>query len=248
MTSWKGIIGKAFTPAQFTQYCQTFKLQAWHPRFCVVHNTQIPNFAAWHKVPGADRMRALERYYRDEKGWSGGPHLFVADDLIWAFTPLSVPGVHSPSWNTLAWGVEMVGDYDNETLSLSVLSNTISALTDLHRLGKLDPQNIRLHKEDPKTDHNCPGKNVHKDVIINSVSVHLGLIPAATVILSPVLRRGSSDSVAIAELQRLLRMSVAAPGIFGPLTEAEVIKFQLAHNLEGDGVVGAKTWAALRAR
>ncbi|HEV2715317.1 MAG TPA: hypothetical protein VGU64_08645, partial [Terriglobales bacterium] len=73
-------------------------------------------FADWHKHSGEERMRALERYYRDENHWSGGPHLFVADDLMWVFTPLNVPGVHSPSWNRVAWGVELVGDYDKEPL------------------------------------------------------------------------------------------------------------------------------------
>src|SRR5712692_11270909 len=42
------------------------------------------------------------------------PHLFVADDLIWVFTPLTVSGVHSPSWNSITWGVEMVGNFDTE--------------------------------------------------------------------------------------------------------------------------------------
>ena len=44
-------------------------------------------------------MRNLEAYYRDEQDWSAGPHLFVADDLIWVFTPLRTSWVHSPSWD-----------------------------------------------------------------------------------------------------------------------------------------------------
>ena len=61
------------------------------------------------------------------------PHLFVADDLIWVFTPLTVAGVHSPSWNDVAWGVEMVGEYDIETFGDAVRDNTVSALAALHR-------------------------------------------------------------------------------------------------------------------
>ena len=32
-----------------------------------------------------------------------GPHLFVADDLIWVFTPLPTPGIHSflERWQSL---------------------------------------------------------------------------------------------------------------------------------------------------
>jgi len=60
--------------------------------------------------------------------WSGGPHVFVADDLLWAFTPLTVPGVHSPSWNDVSRGVELVGDYSTEQIVPGLKANAISAL------------------------------------------------------------------------------------------------------------------------
>lgn len=44
-------------------------------------------------------------------------------------------------------------------------------------------------------------------------------------------------------LQRALNLY--PDGIFGKLTEEAVKEFQRAHGLEADGVVGAKTWAAL---
>jgi hypothetical protein len=50
--------------------------------------------------------------------WSAGPHLFIADHLIWVFTALGTRGVHSPSWNAI-WWVELVGDYSTEDLSVS---------------------------------------------------------------------------------------------------------------------------------
>ena len=115
-------------------------------------------------------MRGLEGYYRDVQKWSGGPHLFVADDLIWAFTPLTVPGVHAPSWNAQSWGVEMVGDYDHEDLSQEVLGNTVAALVTLHAAIGVSADKLHLHREDPLTTHkNCPGKNVVKADVIAAV-------------------------------------------------------------------------------
>jgi hypothetical protein len=174
MTAWKGIVGKAFTPVGFIAYVHDLQWVKWRPSFIVLHNTAIPTFADWHKVDGITRMRALERYYRDEQHWSGGPHLFIDDRVIWAFTPLTVPGVHAPSWNSMSIGVEMVGDYDHEPLSDSVRHNTASALATLHEALGLDPATLRFHKEDPLTTHRgCPGKAVVKEEMIALVQQKL---------------------------------------------------------------------------
>jgi hypothetical protein len=114
MSNWKGIIGRGFRPQEFKDYVGTLSFGDWRPQFIVLHNTSAPKLSQWHSHPGEERMRNLEAYYRDEQGWSAGPHLFVADDLIWAFTPLTTSGVHSPSWNAISWGIEMVGEYEEE--------------------------------------------------------------------------------------------------------------------------------------
>ncbi|HEV2991885.1 MAG TPA: N-acetylmuramoyl-L-alanine amidase [Candidatus Angelobacter sp.] len=162
MPVWKGIVGTGFTAAEFAQYAETVAFDAWRPQFVVLHNTAVPAFSDWHQVSGGQRMQNLESYYRDQQKWSAGPHLFVADDLIWVFTALNLPGVHSPSWNAISWGVELVGDYSAEPLSPAVQQNAVSALATLHALLGLDPSQLRLHKEDPKTTHNCPGSNIVK--------------------------------------------------------------------------------------
>ena len=174
MPAWKGIIGKGFTAADFEDYVRTIKLTTWKPRFVVVHNTYIPTLADWHKVPGAQRMLNLQAYYRDNQHWSAGPHLFIADDLIWVFTRLTTPGVHSPSWNAISWGVELVGDYSKEEFSPDVQANAASALAALHALAGIDPGTLKLHREDPMTTHkNCPGLKVVKNDVISFVAAAL---------------------------------------------------------------------------
>ena len=67
----------------------------------------------------------------------------------------------------------------------------------------------------------------------------------------PVLRQGTNGAwpkVTIRSLQYLLNAhgyKIAADGIFGARTRADVVAFQRAHHLAADGVVGAATWAAL---
>ena len=70
--------------------------------------------------------------------------------------------VHSPSWNAISWGVALVSDYSTELLSSASRDNLISAFASLHAAVGIDPNALRLHKEDPKTTHNCPGKTIVK--------------------------------------------------------------------------------------
>lgn len=173
MANWKGIVGANFTAAEFDHYIATVQFNAWRPQFVVLHNTAVPKLADWHKVSGQARMHGLANFYQNEQKWSAGPHLFVADDFIWVFTPLNVSGVHSPSWNSISWGVEMVGDYEVETFDPSVRENVLSALTSMHATLGLDPSTLKLHKEDKLTTHNCPGKNIVKTEIINGIQKRL---------------------------------------------------------------------------
>ena len=158
MPTWKGIVGKSFSPDEFDAYVASLSFVNWRPQFVVLHNTAAPTLAQWHSVPGQTRMINLQSFYRDTQKWSAGPHLFVADDLIWVFTPLTMSGVHSPSWNLISWGVEMVGDFSTEAFKSPQKDNVIRALAALHSALGLNPNTLRLHKEDPKTTHVCPDR------------------------------------------------------------------------------------------
>lgn len=64
----------------------------------------------------------------------------------------------------------------------------------------------------------------------------------------PVLRLGACGTD-VRSLQAMLRergYRLAADGAFGPATESTVVRFQAASNLRADGIVGARTWAALK--
>ena len=168
---WSGIVDKGFTAPAFDAYVSGLTLGVWRPQFVVVHNTSAPTLAQWHgKTPAEQRIKNLESFYRDIQHWHAGPHLFVADDLIWAFTSLREPGVHSPSWNSVSWGVEIVGEYDVEPFTGGIQDNAVAALAALHTKARLDPASMRFHKEDPATTHkDCPGKHIIKADLIARV-------------------------------------------------------------------------------
>ena len=69
--------------------------------------------------------------------------------------------------------------------------------------------------------------------MLNSLTTDSGMI----------LKKGMSG-LHVQGLQHLLH--IYPDGKFGPLTEEAVKEFQTAHGLVADGIVGAKTWAALK--
>ena len=173
MADWKGIIGKSFTAEEFDSYCHTLQWTAWRPSFLVVHNTGAPSLAQRPKGFTKQHMLNFEAFYRDQQKWKAGPHLFVDDKKIWVFTPLTVSGTHSPSWNKVSLGLEMLGDYERESFSngrgLRVRENTVAALATLCAILGFDPATTRVHREDPLTTHACPGKNARKLELIQDV-------------------------------------------------------------------------------
>jgi N-acetylmuramoyl-L-alanine amidase len=173
MAGWKGIVGKSFTADDFDAYCHTLVWNAWRPSFIVLHNTGVPSLAQRPNGLTRQHIENLEAFYRDTQGWKAGPHLFVDDQQIWVFTPLTVSGTHSPSWNKVALGVEMLGDYETEAFDsgrgLAVRKNTVAAIATLSAVLGIDSQTMRIHREDPLTTHACPGKNVRKLEVIQEV-------------------------------------------------------------------------------
>lgn len=172
---WKGIVGSGFDPEGFEDYCGTLRWDSWTPEFIVLHNTAVPSLDQRPVGFTAEHMRSLESYYRYRQRWNAGPHLFVDDSQIWVFTPLTVTGTHSPSWNGVALGVEMLGDYTVEAFDSGrgarVRDNAVAAIASLSRVLDLDPASMMLHKEDKRTSHrNCPGRNVDKQDFIARVS------------------------------------------------------------------------------
>jgi len=164
------IVGERFNTADFAAYAlSTIGKADWRGQFIVLHNTESPSLA--ERPDGFDRRTIdnLQSYY-ESLGWHAGPHLFVDQNGIWVFSPLDAPGVHSPSWNRVSYGVEQLGDYDiDEYLTgdgAKVRSNAISAIAAICHAASIQTDTLRLHRMDPKTDHkHCPGKHCSDNLV-----------------------------------------------------------------------------------
>lgn len=74
------------------------------------------------------------------------------------------------------------------------------------------------------------------------------ILKTAPVIKQPTLKIGAKgDAVKLLqnELNAIMPFALVADGGFGPKTLSAVKQFQATHNLNSDGVVGAKTWQAI---
>lgn len=170
------------TPQEFAEYLRGLNYSSWRPSGMVLHNTASPTLDQWwHSgTPPEQRMENLKDYYQYDMGWSAGPHAFVDGVSIWVMTDFNVQGVHSPSWNGTRLGIEMVGDYDTESdesgMGAKVMELTVALFGECHKHFGWEPSNtsIKLHKEDPATDHDCPGRNIVKQEFIEDVAQYMG--------------------------------------------------------------------------
>lgn len=168
------IVGRRFTAEGFKSYVENITFDgAFKPQFVVLHNTYRPTIAQRPYGWNEQMIENLAGYYAGQ-GWNGGPHLFIDQLGIWVFNPLNKRGTHSPSWNAVALGVEMLGDYDTEDFDKGpgahIHQNAVAAVATLCLKIRVPADSVHFHKEDPKTTHkDCPGKNVNKESFIREV-------------------------------------------------------------------------------
>jgi hypothetical protein len=170
---------KCHTIDEFKTYLSKLELRGWRPAGMTLHNTATPNRKRWDAQPGEVWLRNLKSYYVG-KGWSAGPHAFCDGNDIWVMTDFNTRGVHSPSYNASRLGIEMVADFnvedDDSGIGLKVKLQTAQLFAACHAFFGWEPSttSIKLHKEDPATDHDCPGKDIDKIEFIRLVQQYMG--------------------------------------------------------------------------
>src|SRR3984893_12289995 len=181
--AWKDVVVKSLTVDELEQHVDSLKMGVWRPRFVVVHNTSVPDRKTWdgwqaRNPPITDEKLGhnLVSYYKG-LGWRGCPHLVVTPASIITLNPLTMSGTHSPSWNSISWGVETVGEFERDPFSGSIKDNLVAALAILHAAAGLQllpyqkgVRGLHFHKEDRKSTHkHCPGKKIVKEDLIAAV-------------------------------------------------------------------------------
>lgn len=188
---WADFSGKAYTREQFAARIAELQWTTWRPIGITLHNTAAPTLAQWAESgPKHEaRIRNLQNYY-ETMGWKGGPHWFISRNWLNEFSNPLRRGTHSPSFNATHFGIEMVGDYSYEPFDSGdgslVRDNSVFAMAVLCRKFGFDPDHdIVLHKEDARTNHDCPGKLVRKDDVIVRVKAMIETLAAPGIAANP---------------------------------------------------------------
>jgi len=161
------LVGRFFTLDEFAQYLQSTDMNhmRWSPSGITVHHTAAPNLSQRKKGFEDKHMQYLRDYYKNKLRWSSGPHLFVDDNGIWVFTPLTDRGVHARSFNSSRYGIEMLGDFDykddpTKGRGQKVMDNTKAACAMLMKYRGISRNKLNFHNMDPLTSKTCPGLKV----------------------------------------------------------------------------------------
>ena len=162
MTTFTHFDGRFFTADDFDAFAENnLTLGTWRPQFIVLHNTGTPNISQRPHGYTDQTIANLRDFYTNTNHWHGGPHLIVDQNGIWILNDLRYKGVHSPSWNALSWGVEMLGDFDHDDpksgTGAVIVEHSVRALAALYSAAGIDSHTLKFHREDPLTTHYCPG-------------------------------------------------------------------------------------------
>jgi hypothetical protein len=166
--------GKNWNRAELRAYLKSLKRPDWI-KGVTFHHTAFPDL----KMRPAGWSPKLIGYMRDgyqnDRGWNRGPHFYPDDNTIWGLTPPDVAGIHAVSFNRTHVGIEVLGNYDEEThlsgRGARCWSHAFDCAAEVLEWAGLQPgpKTVNFHRDDPKTSKSCPGSKISKEFAIEGV-------------------------------------------------------------------------------
>jgi Putative peptidoglycan binding domain len=252
----------------FRSYVAKLQFGSWKPTIPYLHNTGVPSLkqVAEGKAPEEKWAVNLESYYKG-LGWHAGPHCIAMPDGVVVLSDLTKPGVAESCSNDIAFGLEMLGNFEvggddfstgNGALVREMAAQVLAIMADKIGWGNLadyvfNVRGLHFHHDCVQDHHACPGSKVTKPDMLNRIAGYRSgrLVVPPPAPPAPVQAPPALNSVEDiqAALNRLGILPNEVPdGSYGPVTRARVKLFQdRAHCSMIDGWVGPETTAAMLA-
>ncbi len=163
------IVGRKFSKAEFIEYVKWVKKNEsyhWAPTGITMHHTGFPNLSIRPNGFNEQHMLNMRHGYKNDNGWSCGPHIYTDDHGIWVFNPLSRRGIHAVSYNSTRYGIEMLGNFDTEAdynhpRGVSARAHGMFAAAVLMKHAGISTTKLNFHRHDSETRKKCPGSHVN---------------------------------------------------------------------------------------
>lgn len=157
-------VGKVWDAEAFKRHVASIDL-SW-AKGVTLHHTAAPSLAQRPQGLKIQHLRNLQHYYEHDLGWSAGPHLFVDEDQIYGLSPMTRTGTHARSFNKTHIGIEVLGDYDQEspTSGRGLQCWQMAAAATSILLASIKAGTWNFHRDDPKTSKTCPGGLVTEEL------------------------------------------------------------------------------------
>lgn len=160
------IINQRLSLQEFKNYLTDYDFGPQRPNKLVIHHTWKPTVETWK---GEMSILGLKNYY-EGKGWPAGPHLFIAEDGIWLFSPMNKDGIHAAELNPGSIGIEVVGDYDIKKWEGETKKNALGSIKALMDRLLLTDRNIFFHRD--VSAKSCPGWAITKEWLMSELRAY----------------------------------------------------------------------------
>lgn len=236
-------------------------LKRYSYRYSQVHHTWRPNHSDFNGSNHIKLQQGMWNYHVKTNGWKDiGQHVTLfPDGLFVTGRPFNMTPAGISGYNTGAFMVEMVGDFDKGKDKLTGAQLYSMLKLQSYFLGR--GTKIMFHRE--HAAKSCPGTGIDKNWFLSQVK---GFKPSSKPVANyqpdPVHVEAAKQEIkgnkitvlgfgdrgnAVKQLQTDLKSlgynvgQYGADGIFGRDTKDAVMKFQKFHGLVVDGLVGPKT-------
>lgn len=229
------------------------------PRYIIIHHTATPNapndLSKGTLWGSRSLARSIQKSHMDGFGWDDSGHNFLnttggyllegrQGSLSAIKKGGSVSSAHAGSTlGNQSPGIENEGTFISYRMNAKQWKSLVDLCVSICNTTKISPDNIKGHRDFSPTQ--CPGDWLYSQLPRLRREVRQRLDSS----VEDYLREGDTG-LKVKDLQQSLQTQGFSPGpvdgIFGPATTKAVISFQKFEGINPNGLVGSKTWEALK--